>query len=86
MTELTVYYLLAINLVAFLTFGIDKLKAKADRWRIPEKTLLLLALAGGSLGAWFGMQVWRHKTQHAKFKYGIPAILLLQVFLIGYFA
>ncbi len=86
MTELTLYYLLAMNVVAFIAFGVDKFKATTDQWRIPEKTLMLLALAGGSIGAWAGMQVWRHKTQHAKFKYGIPAILLVQIFLAGYFA
>lgn len=86
MTKLTLYYLLAINAVAFIAFGVDKFKAKTDQWRIPEKTLMLLALAGGSIGAWAGMQVWRHKTQHAKFKYGIPAILFVQIFLAGYLA
>lgn len=85
MTQLTLYYLLTVNVVAFLMYGLDKLKAKTDQWRIPESTLLLLAVVGGSLGAWAGMQLWRHKTQHAKFKYGIPLIFIVQVFLIGYF-
>ena len=97
-------YLLAINVVTFFVYGIDKAaskrgqsqtrlsyaerkqsrtkskwKAGHKRWRIPEAALLLLALLGGSFGAWLGMYVWRHKTQHRKFKYGVPLILLVQV-------
>ena len=71
------YYLLAINAVAFIMYGIDKYKAK-------EATLLLLAVLGGSIGAWMGMKVWHHKTMHKKFKYGIPAILLIQLALMTY--
>ena len=78
------YYLLAINAVAFIMYGIDKYKAKKAKWRISEATLLLLAVLGGSLGAWMGMKVWRHKTKHKKFKYGIPAILLIQIALMTY--
>ena len=78
------YYLLAINAVAFIMYGIDKYKAKKAKWRIPEATLLLLAVLGGSIGAWMGMKVWHHKTMHKKFKYGIPAILLIQIVLIAY--
>ena len=73
------YYLLAINAVAFIVYGIDKYKAKKAKWRIPEATLLLLAVLGGSIGAWMGMKVWHHKTMHKKFKYGIPAILRLSL-------
>ena len=69
-----VYYLLAINAVTFIVYGIDKYKAKKAKWRISEATLLLLAVLGGSVGAWMGMKVWHHKTMHKKFKYGIPAI------------
>ena len=58
------YYLIFINLFAFCTYGIDKWKAKKGAWRVPEKTLLILALIGGSAGAWFGMQIFRHKTKH----------------------
>ena len=72
-------WLVFINILTFIVYGVDKYKAKAGQWRIPEKTLLLLAVAGGSLGAWFGMQVFRHKTQHLKFKPGIPVIFMLQV-------
>lgn len=78
------YYLLAINAVAFIVYGIDKYKAKKAKWRIPEATLLLLAVLGGSIGAWMGMKVWHHKTMHKKFKYGIPAILLIQIALMAY--
>ena len=79
-----IYYLLAINAVAFIMYGIDKYKAKKAKWRISEATLLLLAVLGGSLGAWMGMKVWHHKTMHKKFKYGIPAILLMQIALMAY--
>ena len=78
------YYLLAINAVAFTMYGIDKYKAKKAKWRISEATLLLLAVVGGSIGAWMGMKVWHHKTMHKKFKYGIPAILLIQIALMAY--
>lgn len=78
------YYLLGINAVTFIVYGIDKYKAKKTKWRIPEATLLLLAVLGGSIGAWMGMKVWHHKTMHKKFKYGIPAILLIQIALMTY--
>ena len=78
------YYLLGINAVTFIVYGIDKYKAKKAKWRIPEATLLLLAVLGGSIGAWIGMKVWHHKTMHKKFKYGIPAILLIQIALMTY--
>jgi uncharacterized membrane protein YsdA (DUF1294 family) len=73
------WYLLIINLFAFTCYGIDKLKAKRSAQRISERSLLLLAVAGGSIGAWLGMLVWRHKTKQATFRYGLPAILVLQV-------
>ena len=72
-------YLFAINVVAFFAFGIDKLKAKRDKWRIPESTLLSMAVLGGSIGALAGMKVWRHKTLHDKFRIGIPVIIALQI-------
>lgn len=71
-------YLLMINTAAFLVFGWDKLKAKRDGWRVPEKTLLALAVIGGSVGALIGMRVFRHKTKKAKFTVGIPVILIMQ--------
>lgn len=72
-------YLVIINLITFAIYGNDKQRARKNRWRIPEKTLLLLALAGGSIGAWTGMQVFRHKTQKQLFKIGIPCIFVLQI-------
>ena len=80
--HIVILYLVAINVVTFLLYGIDKFKAQRSRWRIPEAVLLGLAVVGGSVGAWLGMMVWRHKTQHKKFKYGIPLILALQIALL----
>ena len=74
--------LLTLNLLTFIIYGIDKFKAKKSKWRIPESTLLLLAVFGGSIGAWLGLQVWRHKTQHKKFYIGIPLMIITQVALI----
>lgn len=71
-------YLAAINLAAFVAFGADKRRAKRGAWRVSEKTLFLLALLGGSLGAMCGMFVFHHKTRHWYFRYGLPAILLAQ--------
>ena len=76
-------YLIAINVVAFLAFGLDKLKAKADAWRIPEKTLLGLAVIGGSVGAILGMRTFHHKTRHKKFSVGLPVILVVQIVLLA---
>ena len=76
------YYLAAINLVTLLVYGIDKLRAKRGAWRIPEKTLFLLPILGGSVGAIAGMKVFHHKTKHWYFKYGMPLILLLQIALV----
>ena len=77
-------YLLAVNIATFFLYGIDKYKAKKGRWRISEATLLLMAVVGGSIGAWTGMRLWHHKTMHKKFKYGIPIIIILQVALAFY--
>ena len=79
MQKAILIYLLAVNALTFIVYGIDKYKAKHDNWRISEATLLLLAVIGGSIGAWCGMKIWHHKTMHKKFKYGVPVILLLQV-------
>ena len=76
--------LLAVNIATFLLYGIDKYKAKKAKWRIPETTLLLLAVLGGSIGAWVGMLIWHHKTMHKKFKHGIPVIMIMQVCLVVY--
>ena len=79
MLKAILIYLLVINAVTFVVYGIDKYKAKHAKWRISEATLLLLAVFGGSIGAWLGMKVWHHKTMHKKFKYGVPVIFILQV-------
>lgn len=74
-------YVLGINLLTFCLYGIDKHKARKGRWRISEKTLIAVAAIGGSVGAWLGMQFFRHKTRHPKFCIGIPAIFLVQAVL-----
>lgn len=79
MSELLIVYVVAVNVVAFVVYGVDKYKAQKAKWRIRESTLLLLAVIGGSAGAWLGMKIWCHKTRHAKFRYGVPAILLIQL-------
>lgn len=82
MTRLILLYLLCLNLLTFLVFGIDKWKAQHGRWRISEASLLTLAVIGGSLGAWLGMKTFHHKTLHRKFALGVPLILVLQVALL----
>ena len=77
-------YLALVNLLTFILYGVDKRKAQKGAWRVPEKTLLLLPLLGGSVGGILGMQTFRHKTKHWYFKWGIPAILLLQIALAVY--
>lgn len=72
-------YLVFINILAFVLMGADKAKAKRNAWRIPEKTLFLSAILGGSIGAILGMQLFRHKTRHRSFVLGMPAILAAQV-------
>ena len=81
-TTIIVFYLVILNVLTFLLYGIDKWKAKRSRWRIPESVLLGMAAVGGSVGAWLGMHVWHHKTQHKKFRYGVPAILVAQIVLL----
>ena len=80
--KILIIYFVTINVATFLTFGIDKWKARQAKMRIREAALLILAVLGGSIGALLGMQVWHHKTQHKKFKYGLPLILLVQIVLI----
>ena len=72
-------YLLLINAAAFILMLADKIKAKKNRWRIPERTLIGSALLGGSIGALLGMYTFRHKTRHLKFTLGVPAILIAQI-------
>lgn len=80
--HIVMIYLVAINVVTFFIYGIDKLKAKRYKWRIREAALLGMAVLGGSVGAWLGMKVWHHKTMHKKFKYGIPIILITQILIL----
>lgn len=75
--KIILFYLLVVNLLTFVTYGIDKYKARHNRWRVREASLLLLAALGGSIGALLAMKVFRHKTQHKKFRFGVPAILLV---------
>jgi len=82
--QLVLFYLIGINIWTFIIYGVDKWKSKKGKWRVPEGTLLSLALFGGSIGALLGIQLWSHKTLHKKFIYGVPAILLLQIALAVY--
>ena len=76
-------WVLLVSIVTFFVFGIDKWKAKRSSRRVRERTLFLLAAIGGSIGAWLGMKVWHHKTLHKSFRFGIPAILFLQLALVA---
>ena len=75
-------YLLIVNIVGFAMMGIDKQKAIRGAWRIPEASLFMVAIIGGSIGSILGMQLFRHKTKHWYFQYGMPAILILQILLL----
>lgn len=83
MKTILILYIVAINLIGFFIMGIDKRKAKRRKWRVPEKTLFLIALLFGSVGVLVGMYVFRHKTRHLSFTLGIPVILVVQLLLIG---
>lgn len=80
-TQVLVCYLAFINILTCVIYGIDKQKARSRQWRVPEKTLLLLAVAGGSAGACIGMRIFHHKTQKWKFKLGVPLMMLVQMIL-----
>lgn len=80
--KVVVAYLITVNIVAFSLMGIDKYKAKKKQWRIPERTLFLSAAVGGSIGAMYGMHLFRHKTKHKSFLFGMPAILALQLLIV----
>ena len=82
--ELIYSWLAVANIIAFFMYGIDKLKAKHRRWRIPEATLLGIAAVGGSLGAFAGMQIFRHKTKHLRFQILVPLFLLLHIVALGF--
>ena len=79
-----IIYLIVMNLITFVVFGDDKYKAMKKKFRVPEKTLFLLAAVGGSIGALAGMFTFRHKTRKWYFRIGIPCILAAQVFLLKY--
>ena len=80
--KLLYYYLLIINAAGFLLMLVDKWKAKKNRWRVRESTLLIVAALGGSVGSLAGMYLFRHKTLHLKFTVGIPLILAAQCFVV----
>lgn len=79
-------YLAVINLAGFLSMALDKQKARRNKWRIPEATLFLFAIFGGSAGCLLGMRIFHHKTQKPKFYIGIPIILGVQIVILAYFA
>ena len=74
-----------MNFIGFFAMGIDKVKAKRDMWRTPEKTLLGIAFLGGGAGVWLGMECFRHKTKHWYFKFGVPIITVVEFALLCYF-
>ena len=74
-----IWYLIVINILAFILYGIDKKQARDHAWRISERMLIGIALIGGSVGAIAGMLLFHHKTRHWYFRYGLPLILILQV-------
>ena len=79
---LIIVYFIAINFIRFTVMGVDKYKARKRAWRIPESTLFVLALIGGSIGSIAGMHLFHHKTRHWYFLYGMPAILIIQILII----
>ena len=84
MKQIAVIYLIIINLIAFALYGTDKSKAKRGKWRISEKTLIGIALIGGSVGAFLGMHAFRHKTRHWYFAWGFPLLALAQLALCAW--
>ena len=84
MKELFISYLVIINLIAIILMYIDKQKAKKNKWRIRENTLIGVSIIGGGIGSLWGMHVFRHKTKNIKFTIGIPLIILIQALLILY--
>lgn len=83
--KILLIYLAFINFLGFIIMHIDKSKAIHKEWRVSEKTLIGISLIGGSIGMLLGMNVFRHKTKHIKFTFGVPAILILQIGIAIYF-
>lgn len=79
MNDYILIYLLIMNIIAFISMYVDKQKAINHKWRIQESTLLGFAILGGSVGLYLGMNTFRHKTKHLKFKLGVPIIILIQI-------
>ena len=75
-------YYISVNVIAFILYGLDKKYAREGRWRIPEKTLLGIALIGGAAGAWSGMQTFRHKTKHMSFRMLVPLFAVVHMWMI----
>ncbi len=80
--QLIVIYIIAVNIISFIVMGMDKRRAQKRAWRIPESTLFVLAIIGGSIGSILGMHLFHHKTRHWYFLYGMPAILIVQILLV----
>lgn len=80
--HLFLFYITLINLLGFTLMYIDKIRAINKKWRISENTLMLVSILGGSIGSYFGMKLFRHKTKHIKFSMGIPVIIIIQIFII----
>ena len=80
---LLICYFLIVNLIGFLSMYVDKRRARKHLWRIPETTLFIIAIIGGSIGSIVGMHLFRHKTRHWYLVYGIPAILIIQIALVA---
>lgn len=80
--KIFMWYIIIVNSVSFLAMYIDKNKARKGKWRISEKNLFLLAFIFGSIGVFMGMQAFRHKTKHTKFKVGIPLVIIIQLYLV----
>lgn len=84
MKFLLIAYIIIINLAGFLLMGIDKLRARRRKWRIPERTIFIIALLYGSIGVFIGMYLFRHKTRKLRFSIGIPAIMVIQLLILGF--
>ena len=85
MNYLAISYISILNIIGIAVMWLDKSKAQGNAWRIPEKSLFLVSLIGGSIGTWVGMYLFRHKTKHWYFVVGMPLILVLHICLVCYF-